>query len=265
MSRPPKNSLFYQLIPPAFIDLLRVARQVLRYPFPGKLIASNRQFQNIHHGKLVYVIANGPSLNNIDWRILKNSHIIVMNNFHRAPWSDEVRPVAHCIGESPDSPAWVDPSPIINGTNSESYWLNIACHKHLFDVPPTKKLQFVFPGYPHYLAGKNPIRLDKITFGFQTTAILAIQVALYMGFKNIRLLGFDHDWLASPDYSKHFYSEQPDEEDKLGEYSYFQILGFVTNMWNGYYALARAAKAHHASIINLSRHSYLDVFDQQTF
>jgi hypothetical protein len=37
---------------------------------------------------------------------------------------------------------------------------------------------------------------------------MAIMVALYMGFKVVKLLGFDHDWLVSKGISPHFYEEK---------------------------------------------------------
>jgi hypothetical protein len=41
----------------------------------------------------------------------------------------------------------------------------------------------------------------------QSVTIMALEVALYMGFKNIYLLGCDHDWILHLDTSRHFYEE----------------------------------------------------------
>jgi hypothetical protein len=186
-----------------------------------------------------------------------------MNNFHKAQWRSKARPVAHCIGEPPDSPSWTDPSEAINGTNCLSYWLNIAAYGHVPDADAGKALHYVMAGYEPRLWGNRRVALEGLALGFQTTAILAVQVALYMGFKDIRLVGFDHDWLAAPDYSRHFYADKKDEQDKLGTLSYLQILRYVTRMWEGYYALQRSAHAHGARILNMTRGSYLDVFERR--
>jgi hypothetical protein len=253
------------LVPPLALDVLRVMRQGLRYPSRRGLLSANREWQGRYRHQTVYVLANGPSVAIIDRHLLKLHRVIVMNNFHRAEWKDEFRPVAHCIGEPPESPAWVDPSDSINATNSESYWLNIAALGHVGEVKSTKRLHYVMAGVEPRLWGERAVPLHGLALGFQTTAILAIEVALYMGFTDIRLVGFDHDWLASPDYSRHFYAEEPDPEDKLGTLSYLEVLRFVTRMWEGYYALKRAARSHGATIVNLTAGSYLDVFEHRVF
>jgi hypothetical protein len=251
------------LLPPLVVDGVRAARQLARYPKYRALLSRNHAWHGRYDSRSVYVLGNGPSVRSIDRRSLESRELIVMNNFHRAAWKDEVRPVAHCIGEPPSSTAWVDPSEAIRGTNALSYWLNLAASKHIGVVPPTKQLHFVLAGFEPRLWGERRVLLHKVALGFQTTAILAIEVALYMGFKDIRLVGFDHDWLASPDYSRHFYSGEPDREDKLGTLQYLQILRFVTRMWEGYYALQRAAVAHGATIVNVTEGSYLDVFERR--
>lgn len=253
------------LLPPLALDTLRALRQGLRYPGRRQVLATNRAWENRFQGQPVYVLANGPSVNAIDRQALQSHQVIVMNNFHRAAWKDEFRPVAHCIGEPPDSPAWVDPSEAIDGTEAQSYWLNVAALGHVGPVRKGKCLHYVMAGIEPGLWGERRVPLHGLALGFQTTAILAIEVALYMGFTDIRLVGFDHDWLASPDYSRHFYAEEPDPEDKLGTLSYLQVLRFVTRMWEGYYALRRAAQAHGATIVNLTAGSYLDVFDRRPF
>ena len=265
MAGPARSWDTKDLLPPLAVDTLRALRQALRYPARRQALATNREWENRFQGQTAYVLANGPSVNTIDWKALRSHPVIVMNNFHRAAWKDELHPVAHCIGEPPDSPAWVDPSESIDGTEALSYWLNVAALGPVGPVREGKSLHYVMAGIEPSLWGTHLVSLHGLALGFQTTAILAIEVALYMGFTDIRLVGFDHDWLANPDYSRHFYAIEPDPEDKLGTLSYLQVIRFVTRMWEGYYALSRAAQAHGATIVNLTAGSYLDVFDRRTF
>ncbi|MGK0327336.1 MAG: hypothetical protein ACJAYY_000301 [Paraglaciecola sp.] len=39
------------------------------------------------------------------------------------------------------------------------------------------------------------IDLTKSIYRFQNISILSIQIAIYMGFKEIYLVGLDHDWI----------------------------------------------------------------------
>jgi hypothetical protein len=152
----------------------------------------------------------------------------------------------------------------MNGTDAASYWVPVGVAGGLPRLKAGKAVHYVLAGVEPARWGRRRIDLARVALGYQTTAVLAVQVALYFGFTDIRLLGFDHDWLATPDYSRHFYSSEKDEEDKLGTMSYLQILRAVTRMWEGYYALQRAAEAHGARISNWTDGSFLDVFDNES-
>lgn len=249
--------------PPRLLDTVRTLRQARRIPAARALLQANVACRNRFSGQRVWVLGNGPSLAAVDRGVFRDDPVIVMNNFHRSDWKHEVFAVAHCIGEAPDSPAWTDPAEIINGTTAETYWLPVAAAKHLHGLAPGKVVQYVLAGIEPRRWGSRIIDLSRLSLGYQTTAILAIEVALHLGFSDIRLLGFDHDWLASPDYSRHFYSAEKEEEDKLGTFSYLQVLQMVTRMWEGYYALLRAAAVHGAQISNWTTGSYLDVFERR--
>jgi hypothetical protein len=223
-------------------------------------LATNIFWRDAFSGERVYVVGNGPTLLSFDRRAFRGQRLIVMNSFHHAEWKREVDIVAHCIGEPRLSPSWSDPTETINGTDSASYWLHFSSCGQFPSVTPDKKLHYVLSGYGPHIHGHRQLRLHRVSLAYQTTAQLAIMVALYMGFKDIILLGFDHDWLATPDFSRHFYSSQRDPSDTLHTFTYHQILTVVLRMWEIYYALQSAAEAHGATIRNATPNSYLDVF-----
>lgn len=261
----PSNRLIEtkDFLPPILLDVLRAFRCLVRYPLLRDTLLANRVWQNAFQGERVYVIANGPSLASFDRSELRGRRVIVMNNFERADWKHEVDIVAHCVGEPRSSSAWIDPAENINGTNSASYWFHFSALGKIAGVPEGKKLHYVLAGYEPRVWGRRLVRLHGLAMGYQTTAQLAIQVALYMGFKEVVLLGFDHDWLASPTFSRHFYSSERDSADRLSEYSYYDLIRFSMRMWQVYYALRDAAASHGATIVNKNSGSYLDVFARQ--
>ena len=185
-----------------------------------------------------------------------------MNNFHLSELSNSLAPVAHCVGEPPCSSAWSDPSKMIHGVKSDSYWFNASVYGYLPNV--NKNINYILGGIAPRVWGGRKVDLSAVTLNYQTTAIMAIQVAIYMGFDNIKLVGFDHDWLANPDYSRHFYSDKKSEDDTLGELEYRVVLDFVAKMWDGYYALLVTSKKYDISIVNETEGSFLDVFKKIT-
>ena len=118
------------------------------------------------------------------------------------------------------------------------------------------------PVYEPGILGTKNIKLDCPTLSYQTTAQLSIMVAMHMGFKQICLHGFDHDWLAATDYQRHFYSSDKDDTDCVEAMSYHEIISFMERMWRIYIKLDQLSKRQNIKILNCSRGSYLDVFER---
>jgi len=253
------------LTPPLALDALRLLRNLVRARRDRQAIVTNSTWKGRHDGGRVFVIGNGPSLADFDRRWLRGEKVIVMNAFYRAPWKDEVDIVAHCVAEHRSSPAWQadEIRASINGTRSASYWLDLSSLGQVGGIATGKALHHVLPAYEPGLWRGRPIALESPTLSYQTTAQLAIQVAMHMGFAEILLIGFDHDWLASRDYSRHFYSMRKDDTDSIGQMRYQAIIDFMRRMWTIYAAMRRVADRAGIRIVNLSSTTVLDVFERR--
>lgn len=261
-----KQSIKYY-ISPFTLDFIRSLKLVLTNPMYKILIKHNKKWEGKYNGEKVFIIANGPSLNSIDKKHFFGKKVIVMNNFEKAEWKDQVEIIAHCIGEPFSSHGWMkeDLESSIHGTNSSSYWLHFSSKDKLNEMGKTHLVHYVFAAVEPGIYIKKSIKLHEKTLGYQTTAQLAIQVAIYMGFQEIALVGFDHDWLASPNYSKHFYSLRKDKTDKLGSMKYLDIINFMQRMWIIYYKMKEIAINNSINIYNYSVPTFLDVFEQKKF
>lgn len=250
-------------VPGILLDVLRYTKNWLRLLHYRRYIHKNRELKDIYNGKTVYILANGPSLNNFPIDQLEGKDVIVMNAFHLASWKNKVNIIAHCFGEPTNSTAWEDPRTMFNGTNAMSYWLHVSS-KNRIDTSflSGKQLRYVYPVVPTRLwRNSRKINLARPVIGYMTTAQLAIEVALHMGFKKIYLLGFDHDWLSNRNLSPHFYKENESVKPAdLSGFSYYSLIKMVKEKWEIYYKLKHVATADKARIINLSRPTYLDVF-----
>jgi hypothetical protein len=251
--------------PPIFLDILIALKNLFRY-FPFALeLRKNKPYKNRYLGQSVVIIGNGPSLRLLDKKKLLGKKIIVMNGFHRGGFNEAFEIVAHCIGEPHTSSSWIleDVQESIEKTKSESYWLHISSCKFLEYLNIDKQIRYVHPVFPPSLSKGLGNDLALPVLSYQTTAQMAIQVAIYMGFTEIKLVGYDHDWLASPGFSKHFYSNEKDKTDHLDKHSYLELMRIVQNMWNVYYSINKIAKKLNIKITNASAHSYLDIFDRE--
>jgi hypothetical protein len=254
-------------LPPALENGARLAREVVTYAPDLTELRRNAALRHSHKGEEVFVLANGPSLNNYDVTKLAGRQAIVMNHFQLAPWKDTVDIVAHCYGEPARSPAWEDPTPVVAGTNARSYWFHISAKRLLAPLPiaddKRRRIHYAMASVEPGLWHGRAMNLSWPALSYQTTAQLAIMVALHLGYARVNLLGFDHDWLCTRGHSPHFYEEREGiAKADLSKFSYYEVIRFSERMWRIYFALKRTADACGAHIVNLSNPTFLDVFDR---
>lgn len=231
-----------------------------------KELKRNRAFHNIAVDKIVFIVGNGPSLNETNWVAIKCHDFIVMNNYCKTRDQSDMNIVAHCYGEPSHSISWEarQIEKVIDEQLAKSYWLHSSSLKYFTEHKNKDKIHYFHAGCEPALSLSRAISLDKIAISYETTAQMAIQLALFMGYKRIGLLGMDHDWPFSGSYLKHYYSLERDNNDHLGRESMMSLLTKYKHMWELYLALAASAEKHKAKIYNLNYKSKLDVFRKLT-
>jgi hypothetical protein len=242
-----KNLNLQSFIPPfIFLFLKYLFLSFKNFPY-RKLIKKNKKIMGQYDGESVCIVGNGPSINSCEDYIKSFNNIIVMNNFYKGEIAKYVKPVAYCIGEPTHSRSWSDPIKIQSQYDSGSFWIDVSNAKM-----HSKESQDMF----NYVSGcispnSNGLigSMHGSCLGYQTTAVLAIQVAIYLGFKNITLVGFEHSWLATPDQLAHFYSKERDQDDMI-------------HMLSQYKTINHYAQKNNILISNATPNSFLDVFPQ---
>ncbi len=254
------------LVPLFFIDILSLIRSLITNIPSISKISKNSKLRNTKKNKSVFVIANGPYLNNFDVTSLFGKEVIVMNNFNLCEWKEKVKIVAHCIGEPQSSSHWgEDQIKIMTETDSESYWFHISNYKDVTQNIFSKNKNCFYVASLISSRLWNPklkINLSRPSLGYQTTAQMAIMVALHLGYKKINLIGFDHDWLTNRKISPHFYKERKGViKSDLSKFSYYELINISKTMWEIYIKIKLTSKNMDSEITNLSNPSFLDVFD----
>ena len=175
---------------------------------------------------------------------------------------EELNLVAYCFGEPVNSKSFSSSQlQLILGKlpKGVDIWLNPSL-KNILANSAYLNIYYPWAIVPHRLWYLVP-QSSLVFLEYQTTAQLAISVAFSYGYEEVELYGFDHDWLASPDYSKHFYSDKKEATDTLSDFSYMEILDLVSNMWRIYKAQRMLATKRKVRVSNKSSKSFLDVFD----
>ncbi len=168
------------------------------------LLKSNKQFHNCHKGQRCFILGNGPSLKSLDFALLRDEITFTVNQLPRNPNFAKLKTNYHFFSD-PDfftlkadssdgkeildvikSVNTKDNSPVVfyklEGYNFVKKYhldeiLNIHYYENYFMNPKT--------AFKHY------IDFTKRVPQFFTVVHYAIAMAVYMGFKEIYLLGCD--------------------------------------------------------------------------
>lgn len=182
-----------------FVNLVRYTRLVT-YQFT-KDAEKIRGFKNTHRGERCFIIGNGPSLSVADLEKIKGEYSFAANSIFEIFPKTQWRPQSylcvdsHVIRDNKKKIARLNVENIfmelegrkygIQNKRSEIYYLNNFCPYY---VNRYKRVRVKFSDNPahHVVAG-------------ETVVYTAIQLAVYMGFKEIYLLGVDHNYSKKMD------------------------------------------------------------------
>lgn len=219
-----------------------------------------RKLKNSQKGKRCFITCTGPSLRIEDLEALKDEITIGVNSIVKAYDRTDWRPTYYAMV---DYYAFGD---FLAKTNFKGGKL---CEKESFlhyRVNPknkTGKEVYCLINYRNHLPTwmkKNKIKLSDdlsvCAYDCFTVTIFAIQVAMFLGFKEIYILGADCNYSGN---QIHFI-EMPDDQKKISEGWLPDALALSIN---GYRAAAKFAKKHGVEIYNVTRGGMLEVFPRK--
>ncbi|MFH1832140.1 MAG: 6-hydroxymethylpterin diphosphokinase MptE-like protein [bacterium] len=200
----------------------------LRYKDPEifKTLNKNRILNNTHKNQRCFILGTGPSINKIDINKLKNEHCIFLSQFYLHKDYQHISPKYHLFSGM---------TPHLNGKATYDHWLKFF--KQIEDSVPVKTALFMnyfdknfilkhgfFSKHNVYYSCfkkdlkkifKDKINLTQVLYGATGIPIMAIQLAIGMGFKEIYLLGIDCCW-DKETHASHFYKTEASVVDHLG-------------------------------------------------
>jgi len=219
----------------------------------------NKVLRNKYLGQRCFVLMNGPSLNGHDLSFLKNEVVFASNYFYRADVSRVVEPNYYCWADSklffePEGKATIEE--IREKCPGVTFVLHHAAEAALGITDD------IYYEYCKHIPNVFKVRnnLTGLVSNFGTVALHAINIALYMGFTEVYVLGLDF----APGAFKHFTDLDAECEDPTKKSSKLEV---CRNYWQytkcqyESYALADFAKKNGQRIINLNRSSCIRAFE----
>lgn len=215
-----------------------------------------RSFKDFYPGERCYVIGNGPSFNDIDVGKLFGKKTIAVNMLYRHSCYDVLNPMFHCA---------IDPA-MYKGEVGRDFLEVIETHRKT-NYLLTAKAPEEFRTQPNaystilgYLPSSicSPYDLSKPSAAFVNVILVAIELAIYLGFSEIVLLGCDFSQFANRKEC-HSYGESGSKERSSTMFQDLQghAIAVMQHTWLRSYAESRGAV-----ILNATEGSYLDVYQR---
>jgi len=150
-----------------------------------------KELKDIHKGQRCFIIGNGPSLTSNDLNRLKGEVTFAVNRIYLYYDKTEWRPQYYCVIDNKHLENSTDD---IRKVKADKKFIPLCIlHDQKKDIEDATYFDFdISEFYPQPPVFSEDIS-DRICNGMTVTYVL-IQIAAYMGFKEIYLLGLDHSY-----------------------------------------------------------------------
>jgi hypothetical protein len=230
-----------------------------------KLIKKNKKYFDIHKNKRCFIIGTGPSislLSSEEITGLENEHVFAVNSFFKIKQLKKIKPRYYALIDDVFwRQTWVfDYKDILKHYKDVDFKFitDYRSKKIIDELEFSDNTIFIhakrFPtsNISFDIARNLPIGINVVTS--------CIQSALYMGYKEIYLLGCDYNTFAT-NVDEHSYDDADELyeiKDRLG-----MLLSFFSQATRIHYLIRDLSRKKNVSIINLTPNSLLDSYPKK--
>ncbi|WP_345271947.1 6-hydroxymethylpterin diphosphokinase MptE-like protein [Flaviramulus aquimarinus] len=202
-------------------------------------MSRNKTLKNVHKGKRCFIVGNGPSLKHHDLSKLTNEPVFTVNNMMMTDYFKILNPNFHLFfdpnfldfffNQNPQNEDEKNKMQSIRKSlelNSKLIYFTLYRKKSTFTkLFPSLKSHYLFNNKMFTSSLKKTSTLHRNTPAFQNVIIYAINIALYMGFDEIYLLGVDmtgflehYEFNTINDKWGHVYNKSEEDQEKLNKF-----------------------------------------------
>jgi hypothetical protein len=232
----------------------------LRYWLVYHKLISNKKYEhwlkykNIHKGKRCFIVAPGPSLTLKDLNIIKNEYSFGVNSVIKILDKTDWVPTYYGISDlyvfeklkADISNCGIKPI-FVSDTIKSKMKLDDLFLPFFIYVP-----KFISPDYEgKFVSGFSDDVFLRVYSGYSITYVM-LQIAVYMGFSKIYLLGCDCD-----------YSQEKNKQHFVGSGHYDKYAYLAgKKMIDAYEYAKKYADSHNIQIFNATRGGKLEIFER---
>ena len=236
-------------------DAVSVALTVKRAPFMWKhkkIFARNAKLRELRRSDRCYILGTGPSLKSVDLSKL-DADVMVSNHFHRFSQANAVNPLLYFM---------VDPAFFTGEENQDVVTARemypetgfVLCGKYLNEEIDADNVYWWCGWGPCTIP--NKVDMTKVMPSTFNVIGTAIATAIYMGYKEIVLLGCDFSSFACQKL-EHCYDGSESAERGMDMYFDLYCYSFVAKQHMELYQLA---KQQGCRILNATEGSLIDAY-----
>jgi hypothetical protein len=243
----------------------------------SKELAANAALRGRHAGQRCFILGNGPSVKALDLSVLKGETVFSVSNGYLHQGYAVLAPRYHCVPQI--TYGRMTREDVIN-------WFG-EMHRHLGDAElflneteaALVKEHGLFAGRKvHYLALRESfdeltstclIDISRPVPRVESVPVMALMIAMYLGFREIIILGVDHDSWRTGHYIYAFNTQALANKDisvtsdgKILTPNFDTFHG-MARLWRQYRRLAAIAIANDIKIINGGVGGELDEFERR--
>jgi hypothetical protein len=250
--------------------VLKAAGFLIRH---RSLLQQNRRFRDRHKGQRAFILCNGPSVLKQDLLPLRNEIVLSVSSGYLHKNFEHIRPKYHLVPpltygmiSEEDAVRWFME---MDGRLGEAeLFLGSSEYRLVKDhsLFPGRSVNYLCSARPFWPNEKAVVNVCGPVPIFVSVPIMCLVVALYMGFKDIYLLGTEHDTMITREYKYAFAPTvfrgkdfSTDAEGKSRISMYEELIGH-TLIWKQYRHIKRIALVNQVNIWNATAGGLLDEF-----
>lgn len=238
-------------------------------------LTRNSVLKNKHEGERCFILGNAPSLLNHDLDLLQGESIFTVSNGYLNPAYERLKPKYHCLPQLTysDVEAGMSESKAVEWfSNMDDALGEAEIFLHLNEYSLVKrnslfsKRRVWYVGTHPSLQTKSEYDLTKALSPIGTAPHMVLAIAMYMGFKNIYLLGIDYNFLCTRKYNYFFdrsmlnFSDPSVGYDGQVRTSLVEDLEGTWRIFLGFDKLSELAGRLSVNVFNCSQTSMLETF-----
>lgn len=228
-----------------------------------KTLRNNLAYKNKHRGERCFILGTGPSLirlNESQIEVLSGEVVFGVNSLYKSNVVSTLTPKYYALLDNLYWGNWQHTFKDVASQYGESpptFITDLRAKPFAQRANPAEEHIYIYS--KKYPVSEMSARLDSNIYAAMNVISYCILTAIYMGFKDVYLLGCDYNAFCTSGKG-HAY----DDKSELSQTSY-NLAFYLKFYWittEFHYLIARLAKERGVSVVNLTPGSLLDAYNR---